>query len=296
MHVIIFSMSKAQKIRFGVSVLLLFLLSLLIYFLLHITKSKDLKVSFLNIGQGDSIFIQTPSGIQMLVDAGPDKKVLSELSKVMPFYDRSIDIVLATHPDKDHIGGIPSVLQRYTVDMLIESGSVSENGTYDELQNVANALEQKNGLKRIRAYVGQSIDTNDNVSIDILYPDQDVKGLPTNDASIIVLIKYRTKTFLLTGDAAFETEYRLLHNPKLGKVTVLKVGHHGSQYSTGSIFMDRISPEYAVISVGKNTYGHPTKTVLDILDAFHAKTLRTDEKGLIQFVTDGDSISYKTEK
>ena len=151
-------------------------------------------------------------------------------------------------------------------------------------------------MKRVRAYVGQSIDIGGGARVDMLYPDRDIIGLETNDAAIVCLLTYGSKTFLLTADAAFETEYRLLRNPKLGKVNVLKVGHHGSQYSTGTIFMDRVQPEYAVISVGKNTYGHPTQTVLDILDTFKTKTLRTDQSGLVQFVTNGRDISYTTEK
>lgn len=289
-------MNKAQRIRFGLSILLFCLLLFLIYFLAAGTKSGELKVSFLNIGQGDAIFIESPTGVQVLVDSGGDKKVLSELSKVMPFFDRSIDIVLASHPDKDHIGGIPSVLQKYKVHMLIESGAINENGIYDEIQNIASALEKKDDLKRVRAYAGQSIDIGGGARVDILYPDRVVAGLETNDAAIVCLLTYGNKTFLLTADAGFETEYRLLRNPKLGKVTVLKVGHHGSQYSTGTIFMERIKPEYAVISVGRNTYGHPTKTVLDILNTFGAVTLRTDQNGLVQFITDGKNIKYTTEK
>lgn len=289
-------MSRAQKIRSTLAICIMFLSAgVVVYLCLANTKSRNvLKVSFLDVGQGDAIFIESPSGVQMLVDAGPDKIVLNKLSEVMAFYDRNIDIVLATHPDKDHIGGIPSILKKYKVDMLIESGATNDNGLYEQTQSLANILEKEGKLIRVQAYAGQSINMGDGVKVDILYPDRAVSDVATNDASIVCLLTYGSKTFLLTGDSAFETEYRLLRNKGLGKVNVLKVGHHGSQYSTGSIFLDRIRPDYAVITSGKNTYGHPSVVVLDILKKFNAIALRTDESGSIVFETNGQNISYGT--
>jgi beta-lactamase superfamily II metal-dependent hydrolase len=175
-------------------------------------------------------------------------------------------------------------------------GATNENGVYNEVNNIAKKLEEKGNFYRVQAHSGQSIELGDGAVLKILYPDREITGLPTNDASIVALLEYKKESFLLTGDAPLETEFRLLRNPLLQKVTVLKVGHHGSQYSTGSLFLDRIRPDFAVISVGKNTYGHPTQTVLDILKDYNVNVLRTDKSGTISFFTNGESISYMLEK
>ncbi|KKP80561.1 MAG: ComEC/Rec2 family protein, partial [Parcubacteria group bacterium GW2011_GWB1_35_5] len=157
-----------------------------------------LTVAFLNIGQGDAIFIEAPSGSQILIDGGPNKSVLRELSKVMPFYDRSIDVVLATHADQDHIGGIPDVLQKYKVDIFMETGVSGESSSYKELEKIVEEKSQGvplgnfkgEPLKKILVRRGMVVDLGDGVVLQILFPDRDPAGMETNTSSIIARLVY----------------------------------------------------------------------------------------------------------
>lgn len=257
-----------------------------------IENEKILGVYVLDIGQGDATYIRTPAGNDMLIDGGPSQRVLEELASVMPWYDRTIDVVLATHPDKDHIGGLPHVLERYRVGVYIEPGIESENMIDDEVRRI---LDEKN-IETITARRGMRVNFGDGAYFDILYPDKDVSGLKdTNDASIVGRIQYGSTSIMFTGDASTRVEKNLVS--VYGRALdsdILKVGHHGSNTSTDKSFVEVISPDVAVISVGKNNrYGHPKQAVLDTLEQFQVKTLRTDEEGTIMFVSDGKEFVKK---
>ncbi len=255
-------------------------------------ENRDgLAVYFLDVGQGDAIFIQAENGNQVLIDGGQNKAVIQELSKVMPFYDRSIDLVIETHPDSDHIGGLVDVLKRYSVGLVMESGVESDSAEYQELTKI---LEQKN-IKTILAYEGMRINLSEDVYLSILFPITDVSNWDPNDASIVAKLVYGDTSFLLTGDSPQKIEkYLASVDPEGLDVDVLKVGHHGSKTSSSEIFIGYTSPEYAVISVGKdNRYGHPHQEVLDILNKFGVQILRTDEMGTITFKSDGENVSLK---
>lgn len=252
---------------------------------------NTLSVYFLDIGQGDAIFVESPSHGRLLIDGGKNRKVLSELGKILPFADKRIDIVLATHPDLDHIGGLPEVVSRYDVGLFIESGVTEENSVDTELEN---RLEIEKADKLI-AERGMTIDFGDGVKFTILFPNQDVSWWPTNDASIVAKLSYGEHDFILTGDATARTESILLN---LGveslNAEVLKAGHHGSRTSTTLEFAQAVSPEYAIISAGKdNSYNHPHQEVLDILDQVGAEILSTIEMGTIEFETDGRTLELK---
>ncbi|KKP56377.1 MAG: Beta-lactamase domain protein [Parcubacteria group bacterium GW2011_GWC1_34_10] len=260
-----------------------------------------LTVAFLNIGQGDAIFIEAPSGSQILIDGGPNKSVLRELSKVMPFYDRSIDVVLATHADQDHIGGIPDVLQKYKVDIFMETGVSGESSSYKELEKIVEEKSQGvplgnfkgEPLKKILVRRGMVVDLGDGVVLQILFPDRDPAGMETNTSSIIARLVYGENEFLFTGDSPKSIENYLISLGGL-ESDVLKAGHHGSKTSTSPDFVTAVSPEYVVISAGKdNRYGHPSQEVLDILNNFGAEILRTDKDGRIVFESDGESLKIK---
>ena len=260
-----------------------------------------LTVAFLNIGQGDAIFIEAPSGSQILIDGGPNKSVLRELSKVMPFYDRSIDVVLATHADQDHIGGIPDVLQKYKVDIFMETGVSGESSSYKELEKIVEEKSQRvplgnfkgEPLKKILVRRGMVVDLGDGVVLQILFPDRDPAGMETNTSSIIARLVYGENEFLFTGDSPKSIENYLISLGGL-ESDVLKAGHHGSKTSTSPDFVTAVSPEYVVISAGKdNRYGHPSQEVLDILNNFGAEILRTDKDGRIVFESDGESLKIK---
>jgi len=253
-------------------------------------RGSLMTVAFLDIGQGDSIFIETPSGKQVLIDSGPNKKVLRELAKQMTFYDRSIDIIIESHPDMDHIGGFPAILNAYDIDFVFSSGVGCETAICEVLDE-AILVE---GIEEQILTRGEIIDLGDEIYLEVLFPDRDASEFEPNMASLVLKLIYGETSFLLTGDSpkAIE-EYLISLDGKKLNVDVLKLGHHGSKTSTGEYFVGMISPEVAVISVGKeNRYGHPNQEVLDILNNFETKVLRTDELGTIIIQSDGKKLVY----
>ncbi len=309
-------MSKKSIFKLSVFLILFLTAFFSVYTLYREDRKGILTVAFLNVGQGDAIFIDAPSGNQMLIDGGPGKSVLRELSKVMPFYDRSIDVVMATHADKDHIGGLPDVLKKYKVDIFMEPGLSGKSSSYKELEKIVSKKSQSlplgnfkgEVLKKILARSWMDIDLGDGAILEILFPDRDPTGMDTNMSSIVARLVYGENKFLFTGDSPKAIENYLVYLSQsqgntLGNsqgVTlglqsdVLKVGHHGSRNSSGAEFISAVAPEYAVISVGKNNrYGHPHQEVLDILNNFGAEILRTDEVGRIVFKSDGVELKMK---
>lgn len=280
---------KARKLRLVVLAVLLLVATLSFYAAFREERNRILTVAFLNVEQGDAIFIDAPSGNQILIDGGPGKSVLRELSKVMPFYDRSIDVVIASHADQDHVGGLPDVLKKYKVNIFMESGVPGESSSYEELEK--NVLD--NGVKKILARRGMRIDLGNGAILQILFPDRDLSGMETNATSVVARLIYRENEFLFTGDSPVAVEDYLI---SLGEMEsdVLKAGHHGSKTSTSAEFVAAVSPEYAVVSVGKdNKYGHPNQEVLDTLNNFGIKILRTDEIGRVIFKSDGVNLKTK---
>ncbi|MDZ7726627.1 MAG: ComEC/Rec2 family competence protein [Candidatus Campbellbacteria bacterium] len=249
---------------------------------------KPLEVVFLDVGQGDAIFIETPKGEEILIDGGRDNSVLRGLSQVMPFWDRSIDLVIATHPDADHIGGIVDVLRRYKVKAILDTEVENDTPAFISYSQEV----QKEKARSIDPVRGSQL-FFDNVVLTILSKESSVTSDP-NDASIIVRLDYGETSFLLTGDADKKTERELLGFYDALEADVLKVGHHGSSTSTASEFVSAVSPEFAVISVGEdNSYGHPTDEVLNTLEKQEVEILRTDEDGMIRFESNGDILVQK---
>lgn len=248
-----------------------------------------LTVYFLDVGQGDAIFIDSPTHGRVLIDGGATRAVLSELGDILAFGDRRIDVVLATHPDKDHIGGLPEVLARYNVGAYIEPEVVSESSIDDELER---RLVER-GVPKILAKRGLTVDFGDGSRLVVLFPHMDVSGWETNDASVVARLEYGEHTFLLTGDAGIKTEMLLLGD-ELIDVDVLKAGHHGSRTSSALAFLQAVTPEYSIISAGKsNSYGHPHIDVLNNLELVGSAVLSTAEEGTIVFKTDGKVLEVK---
>jgi competence protein ComEC len=250
-----------------------------------------LTFAVLDIGQGDGLFIQGPTGIQVLVDAGPNTgAVLRALPAVMPWWDRTIDMALETHPDADHMGGMLDVFERYRVDAFITPGIIKHNTTTDALDRAVDAEHSKIYVARR----GMVVDLGGGAELDVLYPDQDVSGFGerTNDGSVVAKLVFGSTSVMLTGDAAFATESHLL---ALGtstlQATILKVGHHGSKTSTSDAFIAAVHPQVALISVGaKNSYGHPTQETLSRLQNAGVPVLRTDQHGTI--VCTSDAVQF----
>jgi competence protein ComEC len=267
---------------------LLFLATVFIWYAVFAETRDGLMVAFLDVGQGDAIFIQAKNGNQILIDGGPNKAVLRELSKIMPFYDRSINMVIESHPDSDHINGLVEVMRRYKTDLVMEPGVESENVAYQELKNL---IKEKN-IQYIFARRGMRVNLDDGLYLDILFPDRDVSGWDTNNASIVAKLVYANNSFLLTGDSPDKMGKFLvsLDGNRL-RSNVLKVSHHGSRISTSEIFLGYTKPDYAVISVGRdNKYNHPHQEVLDLLNQFEISILRTDENGTIKIKSNGENL------
>lgn len=249
-------------------------------------------VDFFDVGQGDAVFIQTPSGNQMVIDGGPNAAVLSKLGSAMPFWDRSIDVLILTHPDADHLNGALEILKRYDVGLVIESGVNHSIPEYEEWHKI---IKEK-GIPVHVAASGEKIDFGDGVNFDIYTPFESFLGSsPSNvhNAMVTGRLVYASSSVLFTGDAEKSLEYRLVSESLNSKFLILnsdilKVGHHGSKNSTSEEFLKAVSPAVAVISVGrKNIYGHPHQEVLDRLNALGIKIFRTDLNGDIKFVSDG---------
>lgn len=256
------------------------LMCLVLIFGAKITYSKDdvAKIIFLDVGQGDAILIQRADR-QMLIDGGANGKIVMEkIGQYVPFWDRDIEIVVATHPDQDHIGGLIDVMENYGIEKLIDNGVLNQSKVSERFQTVSN---QKN-ISQLEVSSGTKIKFGENISADILAPDgNQPKDDPkdTNSSSVVMRLSFGDKSFLLMGDATAESEARLMEeNPDLS-VDVLKIGHHGSKYSTSDGFLEKLKPDQAVISVGKNSYGHPAPEVLEKLEERKIEILRTDEKG-----------------
>lgn len=250
-----------------------------------------LTVAFLDVDQGDSIFIEGPTGIQVLIDGGKGKRVLTQLGEVMPFYDHSLDVIIATHPDQDHIEGLIGVLERYNALVFIEPDLITDKPFQTSLRD----LVKVNGVRELVAMAGQRIDLGGGARLEILYPDVDVSFMQadTNKASVVARLVYGSSSFLFTGDSPLAIEDYLVD--KLGTgldVDVLKVGHHGSRTSSSPSFVTATSPEYAIISAGKdNSYGHPHKEVVERMAEAGAQTVNTADTGCITFTSDGTVLS-----
>lgn len=276
-----------KNIKIFAAVLLL-LTNLFIWNVIWAESGSSLSVYFLDVGQGDSILIESPSGNQMIIDAGQNRKALEEISKILPFHDKKIDVILATHPDADHIGGFPAIFDKFEVDFVIEPGVKAETRIFDDFEN--SILKSK--AQRIIAQRGMKIDLGRGAELVILFPDRDISGLNPNDASIIAKLYFGETSFMLTGDASQKMEnYLSLLDDNVLDSDVLKVGHHGSNTSSAESFVNLVSPKYAIIQAGKdNKYGHPHSEILDILDKSQAKILGTYESGTILIKSDGENL------
>lgn len=268
---------------------ILLVTTVVIWYMVIREERQVLTVSFLDVGQGDSIFIESPTGNQLLIDGGASASVLRALSGVMPFYDRSIDMIFATHPDQDHFAGLIDVLRRYRVSLIGENGARNDTATYESYeQEITNEKSPTRLLKR-----GDKIDLGGGAVLQILFPDRDMTEAESNSSSIVAKLVYGDTSILLTGDspASIERYLATIDGASLD-VDVLKAGHHGSKTSSDETFLGYTSPSIAVISAGKdNRYGHPHEEVLDRFDQFGIETLRTDELGTITFTSDGENIS-----
>ncbi|MBB6285308.1 ComEC/Rec2 family competence protein [Geobacillus subterraneus] len=252
--------------------------------------TKTLYVHFINVGQGDSIYIKAPNGEDILIDGGnkDGSDVVAYLKKQKV---KDIEVMIATHPDADHIGGLDEVLKAFPVKIVYAPKVSHTSQAYkDFLIAVKN---EKLTIKTAQANVTLPIK---GVTAKFVGPVKTYSKSDTNDWSAVLRLTYGKNTFLFTGDAEFKAESDMIKAKQPLKADVLKVGHHGAKTSTSTTFLNAVKPKYAVISVGKNSYGHPTKEVLNRLKAAKVTVYRTDQKGTIVFTSNGSTLSVKTER
>ncbi len=246
----------------------------------------QLTVHFIDVGQADSILVQTPEGKNMLIDAGSNKTGRDVVSYLKNTGIEYLDVVIGTHPHEDHIGGLDIVIDTFDIGKIYMP-RVSHNT--ETFKDVIISIKNK-GLKISPAYTGTKIDLDPKLDVSVLAPvSEEYQEL--NNYSVVVKLKYENTSFLFTGDAEYISEKEMLERKLELKANVLKIGHHGSKTSTSPEFLEAVKPDYAVISVGKdNDYGHPSGEVLKMLEENGIEVLRTDLSGTIIIKSDGKSL------
>lgn len=275
-----------------------FLLAGLFFYQNSQFNDGKLHVVFCDVGQGDGIFIRTPKGQDILIDGGPDDKILSCLNNHMPFWDKDIELMVLTHPHVDHFIGLIAVLKRYSVLSFASSLMASENDAYKELLRILKEKEiERKVLKQ-----EDKFKTEDGLTLITKWPLEEkstlVKGAKSdtyfdqNKFSLVEYLSYGKTKILLTADVDALVEDEVAGD--LGKIDILKISHHGSKTGTNKEFLETLKPELAVISVGKNNkYNLPYAKTLEVLNDLGIKTLRTDENGEIEIISDGEEWGIK---
>ncbi|HDK7138769.1 TPA: MBL fold metallo-hydrolase [Clostridium botulinum] len=248
-------------------------------------KSNELKVHYIDVGQGDSILVQTKDK-NILIDAGTRKSSDSLISYLKKQHIKKLDYVIATHPHEDHIGGMPKVIEEFEISNFYAPKKTTNTKIFKDM---ILQLKKKN-LKINVAKKGISLDLSNNSSLDFLAPVKD-NYENTNDSSAVVKLTHGNTKFLFTGDAEKTSEKDILNSNEDLSSNVLKVGHHGSHSSSSKEFLDKINPKIAIISCGKNNdYGHPHKETMKELNKRNIEVYRTDIDGNIVLTSDGENI------
>ncbi len=263
---------------------LLLVLDIFLWRLIIFYKIDAPKYYFLDVGQGDSELIIASDNfgnpIKILIDGGPDNKILTQLGKILEPGDRYIDLVLMTHPQLDHFGGFIDVLRNYKIGAFLGTGRAASILAYKQLIEI---IKEKN-IPYVILKEGDKIKYGE-VIFDILSPNKkDLASIELNDTCLVTLITIGSHRALYVCDAGFNIEDELISKYNLAS-DILKVGHHGSRFSSSAKFLSAVDPRVAIIEVGKNSYGHPTQSALANLSEVGAKIYRTDLSGnlLIQF-------------
>jgi len=270
------------------------IIGMILVWLAVFTRAENLflEVDFFDVGQGDAIFIEAPNGNQILIDGGPDDTILEKLGRELSFHDRSIDLVVLTHPEQDHINGLIEVLKNYQVKHILYTGVVRDTSAYKEWSR----LIRENYIPLTIAQAGQVIYLSPQIKLIVLWPSQDLSGQRlknNNNASIVIQLVYNQAEFLFTGDIEKETERELANSGIDLASDVLKIAHHGSKTSTIEEFLSKASPKVAVILAGqKNPYGHPHPSVLERLK--NIKVYGTYKDRDIEILSDGQSLLVRT--
>lgn len=270
-----------MKSALTISAIFLGILSSLLLRETSLLPDGHLHADILDVGQGDSILLTSPSGSQILIDGGPDLSALERLAEHMPFFDRNIELLVLTHTDLDHIAAFPEVLRRYRIERILLTGIETDQARYEA---VLQEIFGKN-IPVLLADPTEDIKFEDGLTLDIVWPPASTFGSrpkKTNDTSIVMRVLYRTGSILLTGDIERDAEEEILATGADVRSDILKVPHHGSKTSSSTGFLLAVDPGLALISLGKeNSYGHPHSSVLDRYRASGIQVRRTDEEGTL---------------
>jgi len=273
---------KQIKIFFFVLFLgVIFLVALEISGKEKFSQSQKAEIFFLDVGQGDAILIQE-GRTQILIDGGDGEDILDCLGEVMPFGDRNLEVIINTHSDDDHLGGLIKVMENYEVGEMVHTGISCDK----EICKMRDRIIERRDIKVLIARLGQEIKFGEDIDLKVIYPFMDLEGKEfkdANDTSVVIRGIVGDSSYLLTGDISSDVENELIFGNLDLDVDVLKVAHHGSKNSTAIAFLQAASPEKAIISVGENSYGHPTEEILNRLSNMNIEILRTDEMSMLEF-------------
>lgn len=253
-----------------------------------------LRIIACDVGQGDGLLVISPRGKQIVVDGGPGKKIIDCLSQKMPFWDRTVEMVVLTHPQKDHLEGLLEILARYRVELVATTGIAAQTGLFESWQEALT----KEGAKIYQPVAGDRL-LVDGVEIEILWPTLQKLELwklapssDLNETSVVMRVSFDRFCAYLTGDVTKEILQGLINK----QCQVLKIAHHGSKTGTSEAIVNQVEPDIAVIQVGKNSFGHPHQEVIDLTKSKGVRILRNDINGTVEIQTDGQSLEIKTEK
>ncbi|HBG8468779.1 TPA: MBL fold metallo-hydrolase [Clostridioides difficile] len=266
---------------------------IIISLLIGCDKKSLLSIHMIDVGQGDSILVQTPTNKNILIDGGDEDSENIIIENIIISYLRqkrikTIDIIIATHPDSDHIGSLDNVIKKFNVNSIYMPEQSTDSEAY---QNLINSCMDKN-LSIQYLYKNDVLNIDNNINIYVLSPSYIQEESNLN--SIVFKLTFNDNSFLFMGDAEEENEKEILHSFKLNNINFIKIGHHGSNSSSSLEFIKKISPDIAAISCGyKNQYGHPHRKVIDNLKQNHVSIYRTDRIGDIVFYSDGEIIFTK---
>jgi competence protein ComEC len=287
-----FLIEIARKVYKSRSLIFLLAAVLLLELVAFFEFDRNLHLYFLDIGQGDSILIKTPDYRYILVDGGEGTAILEELGEVLPFWQRRVDLVVGTHADSDHIGGLVFVLEKYEVDRFITSDLEVEDGNLQKIKDIAEDRE----IELSELDSGDVVDVGE-LHLDVLWPDDGFEAENDNQNSVVLYGEYGNFSFLLTGDIEDDQEHALVSTFSPFHANILKISHHGSKTATSSEFIEAVEPDFAVISCGEdNTFGHPAPEVIQRIEERNIEILRTDLNGRIEFITDGVRLLKRLEK
>lgn len=255
------------------------------------SASGTLEVYFFDVGQGDSELIRLPGGENILIDAGTSSTEDELVGELRSLGAETLDLVVATHPHADHIGGMAAVIDAFDVrQVVMPRVSESDTPTTKTYENLLQSIADK-GLTITPAEPGDELLSSGGAVLTVLAPNGEDYG-DLNNYSVVLRLTYGEDSFLFTGDAEEASEEEMLSLDWPLTATVLKCGHHGSETSTSPAFLDAVSPQYAVISCGvDNDYGHPDAVTLEKLEAAGAEVFRTDLQGTILASTDGSGVT-----